>query len=244
MEQVQKSAMRSQPPTVAAPPIPPLQSGDRLTREEFERRYDAMPHLKKAELINGVVYVGSPVNQRRHGNPHYHLIGWLVFYSAATPGLEGGDNSSLRLGPLDEPQADANLFILPSHGGQVEIDGDGYIVGGPELVAEVAATSANYDLHDKLDTYRRHRVKEYVVWRVLDRAIDWFVRRGRRFTPLTLTRSGLYKSEVLPGLWLDPVALMNGDMLRVWQVVQKGLATREHATFVAQLRQKASQKHR
>ena len=34
--------------------IPPLESGDHLTRHEFERRYQARPDIKKAELIEGV----------------------------------------------------------------------------------------------------------------------------------------------------------------------------------------------
>src|SRR5580704_12546620 len=84
--------------------MPPLEPGDRLTREEFERRYEAMPHLKKAELIEGVVYMPSPVRHRRHGHPHFQLIGWLAAYEAATPGVEGGDNSTARLDLPNEPQ--------------------------------------------------------------------------------------------------------------------------------------------
>src|SRR5712692_7821480 len=67
--------------------VPLLENGDVLTRVEFERRYEAMPHLKKAELIEGVVYVPSPVRHTFHGHPHTHLIGWLVHYEAATPGI-------------------------------------------------------------------------------------------------------------------------------------------------------------
>jgi Uma2 family endonuclease len=139
------------PPRSAPEPQtkPPLQSGDRLDREEFERRYEAMPHLKKAELIEGVVYVGSPVTHRHHGNPHFRFTGWLGRYVDATPGVEGGDNSSLKLGPKNEPQPDTCLIILPEHGGQVQIDEDGYVIGAPEWVGEVAASSASYDLHDK-----------------------------------------------------------------------------------------------
>ena len=32
-------------------PLVPLESGDRLTREEFHHRYCARPDIKKAELI-------------------------------------------------------------------------------------------------------------------------------------------------------------------------------------------------
>jgi Uma2 family endonuclease len=220
--------------------IPPLQNGDRLTRAEFERRYDAMPHLSKAELIEGVVYKPSPVTFEGHGGPHFDLIAWLSFYRMTTDGVRGGDNSSLRLDLANEPQPDACLIVLPTHGGRVQIDRDGYIVGGPELVAEVAASSASYDLHAKLNVYRRNGVQEYIVWRVLDQAIDWFVLREDRYERLTLTSAGLYQSEVLPGLWLDPTALMAGHLLALAAVVQQGAATAEHAVFVAKLHQQAA----
>jgi hypothetical protein len=40
--------------------IPPLRDGDRLTRDEFLRRWDAMPDVKWTELIDGVVHMPSP----------------------------------------------------------------------------------------------------------------------------------------------------------------------------------------
>ena len=98
-------------------------------------------------------------------------------------------------------------------------------VGEPELVAEVAASTASYDLHDKLRAYQRNGVREYVVWRVLDRAIDWFVLRDDRYEPLALTSAGCYRSQVFPGLWLDPTALIRGDLARVLAVVQQGMAS-------------------
>jgi Uma2 family endonuclease len=232
---------KPQAPTPA--PIPPLRNGDRLTAEEFERRFDAMPGLKKAELINGVVYMPSPVFFEEHGAPHFDVIGWLWMYRIATPGIRGGDNSTLRLPLANRPQPDAFLIILPSHGGQVRIDAEGYIVGGPELNVEVAATSENYDLHDKLDLYRRNDVREYVVWRVFDRAIDWFVLSAGQYERLPLDQDGLYRSRILPGLWLDPAALVSGDMARVAQVTQQGIASAEHRAFVSQL-QTGMQKQR
>jgi Uma2 family endonuclease len=219
--------------------IPPLQNGDRLTAEEFERRYDAMPELKKAELINGVVYMPSPVSVDDHGAPHFDVVGWLSVYRMATPGVRGADNATLRLPLNNRPQPDTCLFIEPSHGGQVRIV-DRYIVGGPELVVEVTATSASYDLHDKLDVYRANRVREYVVWKVLEGALEWFVLRDARYEPLALSPDGLFKSEALPGLWLDPSALINGDLARVWQAAQQGIAIPEHAAFVARLQQAAA----
>src|SRR5437763_5543000 len=98
-------------------PIPPLVHGDRLTRAEFERRYDAMPHLKKAELIEGVVYImPSPVRDTDHGHPHFNVITWLGHYAAFTPGVRGGDNSSLRMNLVNELQPDVYLRLLPTNG--------------------------------------------------------------------------------------------------------------------------------
>jgi len=216
--------------------IPPLEPGDRLTRDEFERRYEAMPELNKAELIEGVVYMPSPVTQQEHGGPHFDLVGWLGFYRAATPGVEGGDNSTLRLDLDNEPQPDAFLRILPECGGQSRNSGK-YVAGAPELIAEVAASSASYDLHDKLQAYRRNGVPEYVVWRVWDRAIDWFVLRDDQYERLPVNAAGHYCSAVFPGLWLDPAALVRGDLAQVIAVLQQGLATKEHAEFVNRLAQ-------
>jgi hypothetical protein len=201
-----------------------------------------MPNLKKAELIEGVVYVPSPVSHRYHGKPHYNLIFWLGTYEAGTPGVESGDNSSLLLDLDNEPQPHTHLMILPSHGGRVQIDEDGYVVGAPEWIGEIAASSASYDLNVKFKAYQRLGVKEYVVWRVYDRAIDWFVRRQGRFDRLGLSPSGFYQSKVFPGLWLDSAALMDGNLPAVAQAVQGGLATPEHAAFVARLHRAASRK--
>jgi len=227
------------PPTRQAEPIPPLQNGDRLTAEEFERRFDAMPGLKKAELINGVVYMAPPVSQDDHGGPHFDMISWLGMYRIATPGVRGGDNATLRLPLQNRPQPDACLFIEPHLGGRVQIV-DRHIVGGPELAAEVSATSESYDLHDKLDVYRQNGVQEYIVWRVFDREIDWFVLRGEQYERLPLGTDGLFKSEVLLGLWLDPAALIGGDMLRVSQAANLRIASPGHMEFVARLQQRAA----
>jgi len=216
--------------------VPALENGDRLTRAEFERRYEAMPHLKKAELIEGVVYVPSPVRHRQHGSPHAHLIGWLFQYTANTPSIEVGDNSSVRLDLDNEPQPDALLFIDPTCGGQVRISDDGIIEGAPELVAEVASSSVSYDLHAKLHVYSRNGVCEYIVWRVLEQAVDWFVLRDGQYERLPRDAQGLVRSEVFPGLWLYPAALLPGDLATMLAIVQQGLASPEHNAFVARLR--------
>lgn len=216
--------------------VPRLESGDRLTRDEFLRRYDAMPEVKKAELIEGVVYVPSPVRQKYDGEQHSNLVGWLVNYRAGTPGVMTGDNSTILLDLDNVPQPDALLFIQSEHGGRVRINEEGYIEGGPDLVVEVAVSSVSYDLHDKLNAYRRNGVREYVVHRVLDQQIDWFVLKEERFEALAPSSDGILRSTIFPGLWLDAAALVRGDLATVLAAVQQGLSSPEHAEFAARLR--------
>ena len=215
--------------------IPPLENGDRLTRAEFERRYDAMPELKKAELIEGEVYMPSPVRYERHSHPHTRAVAWLANYETDTPGVEAGDNGSIRLDLDNEPQPDVFLIIRPERGGQARISEDDYIEGAPELVAEVASSSASYDLGKKLNAYRRNGVREYIVWRVLDRQVDWLVNREGRFEPMRPAADGILRSTVFPGLWLDPDALVRGEKMTVKAILQQGLNSPEHADFVARL---------
>ncbi len=226
--------------TRSAKGIPPLQAGDRLTRAEFERRYRAMPHINKAELIEGVVYMPSPVSNEGHASPHIRLSTVLGTYWSQTPGIGCGDNATVLLDLDNEPQPDVFVRILPQHGGQSGDSGD-YLEGAPELIAEVAASSASYDLHDKLRAYRRNGVREYVVWRAWDGEIDWLVLREGTYERLTPTVEGVYHSEVFPGLWLDAAALAAGNLAQAIRTVQRGLASPEHAEFVARLQQAANQ---
>lgn len=215
--------------------VPFLEPGDRLSREEFERRYEAMPSLKKAELIEGVVYMPSPVRLGRHAEPHSHLIGWLWHYAAYTPGVKVADNGTVRLDAENEPQPDGMLFLDPRLGGQARVSADDYVEGAPELVAEVSSSTVSFDLHTKKAVYRRNGVKEYVVWRVLDQEIDWFVLRGSDFISSTPDPTGVLRSEVFPGLWLDAAAMIRGDLAGVLAVLQQGLQSPAHAAFVESL---------
>jgi hypothetical protein len=212
------------------PLVPPLQSGDHLTAEEFERRYDAMPNLKKAELIEGVVYVGSPVSEEQ-GRLTFDFITWLGMYRAATPGVIGCRDGHLRLDRSNMPQPDAYLRIDTRFGGRARLDPDRYVIGGPELIAEITVTSANYDLREKLEVYCRNEVQEYFVWRVWDYAIDWFVLREGKYERLEPGADGVSRSVVLPGLWLDAAALLRGDLATVARVAQEGIASAEHGEF-------------
>lgn len=221
-----------------APRPPSLEQGDRLSRDEFERRYNAMPNLKKAELIEGVVYMAAAVKFAGHAHEHNHLNAWLAIYSSETGGVVAGDNSSLRLDLDNMPQPDCLLMRLPEFGGQADIV-DGYIEGAPEWVGEVSSSTVSLDLHAKLNVYRRNGVREYFVWRTQDEAIDWFVLREGQFERLPPDADGILRSREFPGLWLDSDAMTSGRLKRVIEMLQQGLATPQHAAFVELL---ASQK--
>ena len=211
----------------------PLETGDRLGRSEFERRYAAMPNMKKAELIEGVVYMGSPVRFESHGSPHGRIMTWLGVYMAATPGVSVGDNVTVRLDADNEVQPDALLRLDPARGGQSRIGPDDYIEGPPELVVEIAASSASYDLHDKKRVYRRNGVREYLVWVIGERRLEWWRLHDADYLPLLAGDDGVMRSAVFPGLALDEQALLAGDLARVLAVLQTELARSEHAAFVA-----------
>ncbi|ALF54925.1 hypothetical protein ACX27_22230 [Nostoc piscinale CENA21] len=212
---------------------PPLENGDKLTRAEFERRYHAMPYLKKAELIEGVVYVVSPLRIKSYGEPHAYIIAWLGVYKAATPGVGCANNTTVLLDSDNEPQPDALLRV--EQGGQSRITEEDYLEGAPELIVEIAASSASYNLHEKLKVYRRNQVQEYLVWRVYDRQFDWFRLNEGEYIQLTPNSDDVICSLVFPGLWLAKSALLSGDLAQVLATLQQGLSTPEHQTFVEKL---------
>jgi Uma2 family endonuclease len=218
--------------------FPPLEHGDHLTRPEFERRYQTVPDTRKAELIDRVVYMRPSMRYRGPGEPHAGIVVWLGAYCAATPGVCGTDNATVRLDLDNEVQPDALLRLEPVAGRRSHISEDDYVEGAPELIVEVAASSASYDLHDQLRVYRRNRVQEYVVWRVCDEQVDWFRLIQDEYIPLAPDESGVVHSQVFPGLRLAVQALLAGDLATVLTELQKGLETPEHAAFVERLREK------
>ncbi len=215
--------------------VPPLENGDRLTRFEFERRYSAMPKLKKAELIEGTVYMASPLRFEPHAEPHARVMTWLGVYQAMTPGVRVGDNPTVRLDLDNEPQPDAVLLIDAQAGGRSHLSQDGYVEGAPELVAEIAASSATVDLGDKKRAYRRNGIQEYLVWQVFEQRIDWFQLEAGEYVNLHPDAAGVIQSQVFPGLWLDESALLAGDMQQVLTVLQAGVNSVQHQAFVQQL---------
>ena len=213
---------------------PTLENGDRLTRAEFERRYLTLPNIRKAELIEGVVQMPSPI-RIEHQKADGAMLFWLGAYVASTPCLQFGGDGSVRLDADNEVQPDALLRIEAACGGQSRVTADGFIEGAPELVVEIAGSSVSYDLHAKLHIYRRAGVQEYVVWRLYDQAIDWFVLEEGRYVAQTPDAQGVYASRVFPGLRLPVESMLTGKLAEVLAAVQEGVQTPEHGAFVGQL---------
>jgi Uma2 family endonuclease len=217
---------------------PPLNTGDRLSRAEFERRYQAHPEINKADLIDAVVHLHPPVGFTQHGRPHGDMIGWLGLYRAATNGVGVGDNATVRLDYENMVQPDALLRLEPALGGRSHVSEDDYLAGPPELVVEIAASSASYDLHDKRRVYGRNGVQEYLVAQAYEQRVVWFVLREGVYEALQPDAEGVLRSEVFPGLWLPADALWAGDLATMLTVLQRGLASPEHAVYVANLRER------
>ena len=215
--------------------LEPLEDGERLAASEFLRRYQAMPHLKKAELIEGVVYMGSPVSFHNHAAPDGLVQTWLGTYAANTPGTQAGGNGTTRLDIDNVSQPDAVLRIMEDCGGASRLDEGGYLVGAPELVVEISASSASIDLHAKLHVYRRNGVKEYLTWRTVDQEFDWRVLVEGEYRPMKPDAEGVLQSRVFPGLWLSVKSLLGRDGSAVLATLGTGLRSRAHKSFVAQL---------
>lgn len=210
--------------------IPPLIAGDHLSRAEFERRYHAMPHVKKAELVEGIVYMPSPV-YAPHGRSHASIMGWLFAYAAATPGTLLFDNTSLRLDARNEVQPDAMLIRDEAHAGRSRLSNDGFVQGPPELVVEIAASSAAYDLHSKLRAYQRNGVQEYLTVLTYEQRVVWHMLTAGKYQTAQVDGSGVLRSMVFPGLWLHPEHLWANDLASLLAVLHQGLASPEYAEF-------------
>src|SRR5262245_3401150 len=213
--------------------IPPLENGAHMDQKTFHERYEAMPDVR-AELIGGIVYMSWPM-KRRHGRYGTRVIRWLGEYEEATPGTEVLDNTTNILGPYNEPEPDGCLLILPECGGQAWEDEDGYLNGAPEFAAEIGESTESIDLHAKKSDYETCGVREYLVVALRQQRVFWFVRRRGKFKELAPGADGILRSEVFPGLWLDPAALLRRDGKRLLAVLRRGLASPEHAAFVAKL---------
>ena len=213
---------------------PPLNSGDHLKRAEFHRRYGMYPEIKKAELIEGVVIVGSPVHER-HARPHFEFSAVLGFYFVHTPGLLGGDNQSVLLDEDNELQPDLFVGIDKARSGQSEMNELGHLSGAPEFVVEVAASSAAYDLHSKLNVYRRNGVLEYLVLLAFEREMRFFRLIEGEYIAVEPDTEGVLRSRVLPGFWFRSDWFWEGRLAELLQLVQEGIDSAEHKAFVDSL---------
>lgn len=217
------------PVDVGAEPL--LEPGDRLSRDEFERRYGRMPHVKKAELVEGIVYMPSPVRVRKHAEPHGRVATWLGTYASETPSVLCAYDATVRLDLDNEPQPDLVLMKLPAKGGLARISEDDYIEGAPELAVEIVGSSRAYDLHQKKGAYRRNGVREYLAWITGEHRLVWWELRGDDYREIAPADGGLLKSGVFPGLWLDAAALLRGEMKAVLAALRRGIESPEHADF-------------
>jgi len=218
-------------PRPRTPRLPPLENGDRLNSSEFLARWKETPWIKRAELIEGIVYMNAAVRLEFHGSPHLTLAAWLGTYLLMTPGLDGGDNTTIVLDEENLPQPDLFLYLMPIRGGQTRGRRDGHLIGAPELVVEIAASSSGLDLHAKRQIYERFGVKEYVVWRVLDEAFAIFDRQEGSLMPVVPVADGVWKSRTFPGLWLDTAAVVRRDGPAMLARLAEGMATPEFAAF-------------
>ena len=220
--------------SMSALALPPtLREGDRLTREEFLRRWEAMPDLNRAELIGGIVHMPSPIS-KPHRDFHFLMGGWLTFYVTVTPGCEGGSTGTWLMSIDNVPQPDLDLCILPERGGQSRVEGK-YVAGAPELIVEISHTTNAKDAGAKLRLYERSGVREYLIVRPAKKQVVWSELAGNKYREIPADSDGLMRSRVFPGLWLDPAALWKGDLPALSAAVQLGAATVEHSEFVRRL---------
>ena len=187
---------------------PALESGMRLTAEEFDRRYETADCIR-AELVQGVVYVASPVRIDEHANPDSWMAAWVTNYSVTHPGTQSGTNATVRLSANDRVQPDA--LLRKRTAGKSRVADDGYIDGAPELVVEIAASSASIDLNVKKESYRRAGVQEYLVWATEDDRVSWFSLEGREYVELQPDADGWTHSLVFPGLRMHIERLLDGE---------------------------------
>jgi Uma2 family endonuclease len=219
---------------MAAPVLPPpLRDGDRMTRDEFLRRWEGMPGVKWAELIDGVVHMPSPISNI-HGDFHFRLSSWLTFYVTATPGCQAATAGTWLMSGDSAPQPDLALRIEWECGGQSRVEG-AYPVGAPELIIEVSHTTGSMDAGAKLKLYERSGVQEYLIVRPKSKQIAWRELAEHKYRDLSASVDGIFRSNVFPGLWLNPDALWKRDLNALSATVCNGITSSGHTSFVRQL---------
>ncbi len=190
-----------------------------------------MPYLRKAELVEGIVHIPAPPKVEGHSIPLGRLVTWLGNYMAVVKSTDAGTNATVILDNDNELQPDAFLRIQPGQGGQSRTTADDFVEGAPEMTAEVASSSASYDLHAKKNAYRRNGVREYLVWITRESRLVWWHLVGGEYVEIQPDESGVMRSRVVPGRWLDAPAMLRGDLGTVLEKLREGLATPEAMAF-------------
>ncbi len=203
-----------------------------MTVREFLRRWESMPDVKFAELIDGVVYMPSPQTSD-HGRTEIRVGTWLGIYIANTPGCDAGSQSTWLM-LQSAPQPDTYLWIQPGYGGQSRTRGK-YHLGAPELAAEICFSSDAYDLGVKKALYQRAGVQEYIAILVEEEEIRWHRLVKGEYRLCRPASKGVFRSTVFPGLWLDGPALWKYDVIRLLHTLERGLQSAEHAAFMKEL---------
>ena len=212
---------------------PPLSEGEQLTRDEFMRRWEAMPDLKFAELIDGIVHMPSPLSDI-HSDFHARMCVWLGQYVTFTPACAVRTNCTWLMSDKSVPQPDLALKIFPDHGGQSWLEGE-YAAGAPELIVEISHTTGARDSGVKQRLYERSGVLEYLIVRPKKRQIVWNELVEGKYREIQPGADGLLRSRFFPGLWLNSDAFWNCDYAALSAAIQQGAATPEHAEFVRKL---------
>jgi len=204
--------------------VRPLFPGARLRRDEFLRRCEAMPEVKKAELIGELVYMQGASSFSTGKRMRTFVAGCTAIRC-----VYQGAKTWLML--EDAPQPDVHLLIRPDFGGQSYIRDD-YHAGAPELAAEVCLSRMDYDLHQKLALYQSAGVQEYVTILLAEQEARWHRLVRGNYELMRPSPDGSLRSQVFPGLWLKPEALLTGNSAKVYEPLQLGLQSAEHADFV------------
>lgn len=211
-----------------------FEPGDRLSREEFLALWEQMPNLKSAELIDGVVYMPSPVSYG-HSKHHGDMQMLLSIYAARTRVCRASTEATwLMLNSA--PQPDVAMRLFPEFGGRTDTSGE-LASGAPELIAEICKSSRSYDLGPKLALYQQAGVCEYITVLMKERRIEWRRLEEGSYRLLSRDTSGVFRSVEFPGLWIDEGAFWAEASDRLLAVLDAGLASAECAAFLDRLRQ-------
>ena len=189
-----------------------------MSRDEFMRRWEQIPELKQAELIEGVVYLASPVSLA-HGSYDALFVQWLGRYSfAVQKGLKITTNTTVPIG-YSTFQPDIALF----HPANAEDADRKYLEHVPDLVVEISHSSRSYDLGPKLAAYRSAGLRDYITVLLEDQRVEWRVLSGARYRLLQPAKDGILRSPNFPGLWLDTLALFPPNERRLFGAIDRGL---------------------